>query len=113
MHVTFMLRPRARQHRPRRRHQTGCARARERSTANGKCRADRHAISYGQAQFELEWHKLRNQPAVGRVIAKLTTREQQGQQVAYWDYSTGLDLLYAIKWGPENGLYATKKGRLP
>ena len=70
--------------------------------------ADRHAISYGQAQFELEWHKLRNQPAVGRVIAKLTTREQQGQQVAYWDYSTGLDLLNALKWGLENGLYATK-----
>ena len=70
--------------------------------------ADRHAISYGQAQFELEWHKLRNQPAVGRVIAKLTTREQQGQQVAYWEYSTSLDLLHALKWGLENGLYATK-----
>jgi hypothetical protein len=70
--------------------------------------ADRHAISYGQAQFELEWHKLRNQPAVGKVIAKLTTRERQGQQVAYWDYSTGLDLLNALKWGLENGLYATK-----
>jgi hypothetical protein len=69
--------------------------------------ADRHAISYGQAQFELEWHKLRNQPAVGRVIAKLTTREQQGQQEAYWDYSTGLDLLYALKAGLENGLYAS------
>ncbi len=69
--------------------------------------ADRHAISYGQAQFELEWHKLRNQPAVGRVIAKLTTREQQGQQVAYWDYSTGLDLLYSLKAGLQDGLYAT------
>jgi AAA domain len=70
--------------------------------------ADRHAISYGQAQFELEWHKVRNQPAVGKVIAKLTRRERQGQQVAYWDYSTGLDLLNALKAGLEDGRYATK-----
>ena len=28
--------------------------------------------------------------------------------MAYWDYSTGLDLLYALKAGLQDGLYATK-----
>jgi hypothetical protein len=53
--------------------------------------------------------RSRSTPSSRReTIAKLTTREQQGQQVAYWDYSTGLDLLYALKAGLQDGLYATK-----
>jgi AAA domain len=69
---------------------------------------DREAVRYGEAQFELEWHKLRSQRAVGRVLAKLTTTERQGEQVAYWDYSTSLDLLNALKVNLEAGLYATR-----
>jgi hypothetical protein len=70
--------------------------------------ADQRAVSYGEAQFTLEWHKLRRQHAVGKVLAKLTTREHEGQQVAYWDYHTGMELLYLLRLGLEDGLYINK-----
>jgi hypothetical protein len=65
---------------------------------------DREAIAYGEAQFELEWHKLRSQRAVGKVIARLTTTERQGQRVAFWNYSTALDLLNFLKTNLQEGL---------
>jgi hypothetical protein len=67
--------------------------------------ADQRAVSYGEAQFTLEWHKLRRQREVGKVVAKLTAREREGQQVAYWDYHTGMELLYLLRLGLEDGLY--------
>jgi AAA domain len=75
---------------------------------SGDAYRDREAVRYGEAQFEIEWHKLRSQRAVGRVLAKLTTTDRQGEQVACWDYSTSLDLLNALKVYLEAGLFATK-----
>jgi hypothetical protein len=72
----------------------------------------RDAINSGQAQFELEWHKLRSQRAVGKVIAKLTTTERQGQQVACWKYSTSLDLLNLLKANLQQG-YTRPSRRSP
>jgi RecA-family ATPase len=71
-------------------------------------RIDTEAADYGQAHFELEWHKLRSQRAVGKVVAKLTTRERQGLQVAYWDFERSLDRLYAVKEALEAGLFRSK-----
>jgi hypothetical protein len=68
----------------------------------------RDAINSGQAQFELEWHKLRSRRAVGKVLAKLTTTERQRPQVAFWKYSTSLDLLNLLKANLQAGLYKTK-----
>jgi AAA domain len=68
----------------------------------------RDALNAGQAQFELEWHKLRSQRAVGKVLAKLTATERQGQQAACWKYSTSLDLLNLLKANLQAGLYKTK-----
>jgi hypothetical protein len=69
---------------------------------------DRKAIAYGEAQFQLEWHKLRRQHAVGTVIARLTKTEREGQRVAFWKFSTSLDKLEFLKRNLQEGLYETK-----
>jgi hypothetical protein len=71
-------------------------------------RVDDEAIRYGQAHFELECHKLRGQRAVGKVIAKLTSRELQGKQVAHWDFERSLDWLHGVKEALEAGLLKSK-----
>jgi hypothetical protein len=71
-------------------------------------RIDDEAIRYGQAHFELEWHKLRGLRAVGKVIAKLTSREHQGKQVAHWDFERSLDWLHGVKEALEAGLLKSR-----
>jgi hypothetical protein len=71
-------------------------------------RIDTEAADYGQAHFELEWSKLRSQKAVGKIIAKLTTRERQGEQKAYWEFTRSLEHLYAVKEALQGGLLKTK-----
>jgi hypothetical protein len=42
------------------------------------------------------------------IIAKLTTRERQGEQKAYWEFTRSLERLYAVKEALQAGLLKTK-----
>jgi AAA domain len=74
---------------------------------------------YDEAHFSVHWDKLRGLRTVGKVIAKLTTKERQGHAVEHWEFTTSLDGLHYVKQALEEGLLinqtemATCLGRSP
>ena len=66
-----------------------------------KLEKPREEIEHGEAQFRVRWDKVRaggRERRVRQVVAKLTSEERQGKQVAVWMYEAeGLERLYEIK----------------